>query len=554
MTETESANGPGPEVEIEAEEVVDRFGGIRPLANRLEIAGSTVQGWKARNHIPDNRWDDVIAAARSDGISLKRDTDKSNIEKHEETATQEADSPVGKESTETMVNNSDASTGDKGPENEAPKSSVPNASAKPDSAATKPKDEKPAAASGATKTSAAKAAPAKPAAAPAPKPAPSRGASGIAWIALLLSLCVIGAEATRPYWQPTVGPALANHLERFFGKPVAQQQDSEALDALKAELAAATARIEPLEARLAEAEAQAASALAAAEANGDISQLVEPTLTPVLDRIAAVEDRLSVMGTGAGDDAALSGDVTSLNEALTALRTRLEAAVTRTDGSVDAFRTELDSFADQRSAIQLGLDGVTEQLSALQGRLSLIEESGGGPGAEETALVLIVGQVETDLTAGRGIDNSLGDLAALTPNSEEAQANIEALRGLGTAPIMTRSDLSKGFADIAAKVDRAEHLGGAESWVAETLAELRGLVSIRRVGTDPEAPVASQAEGALAEGDLEKAISVVKPLADIDPDVAAWVGQAERRLTADNALNGLRETALQRLQAASTGG
>jgi hypothetical protein len=34
--------------------IIELFGGVRPLAKKLDMAASTVQGWKLRNHIPDN--------------------------------------------------------------------------------------------------------------------------------------------------------------------------------------------------------------------------------------------------------------------------------------------------------------------------------------------------------------------------------------------------------------------------------------------------------------------------------------------------------------------
>lgn len=56
---------------LPAEEVIDKFGGLRPLANRLGIAPSTVQGWKERGVVPENRVPQVLDAAVEDGIILR---------------------------------------------------------------------------------------------------------------------------------------------------------------------------------------------------------------------------------------------------------------------------------------------------------------------------------------------------------------------------------------------------------------------------------------------------------------------------------------------------
>lgn len=53
--------------------IVERFGGIRPMAAKLDIPVTTVQGWKERLAIPQRRWPELVAAAARHGISLERD-------------------------------------------------------------------------------------------------------------------------------------------------------------------------------------------------------------------------------------------------------------------------------------------------------------------------------------------------------------------------------------------------------------------------------------------------------------------------------------------------
>ncbi len=53
-----------------AEQVIERFGGIRPMASKMSVPVTTVQGWKKRNVIPGNRRDDVIRAAAANNINL----------------------------------------------------------------------------------------------------------------------------------------------------------------------------------------------------------------------------------------------------------------------------------------------------------------------------------------------------------------------------------------------------------------------------------------------------------------------------------------------------
>jgi hypothetical protein len=53
-----------------ASAIIDRFGGIRPMATKMRIPVTTVQGWKQRGAIPENRRGDLLRAAAENGITL----------------------------------------------------------------------------------------------------------------------------------------------------------------------------------------------------------------------------------------------------------------------------------------------------------------------------------------------------------------------------------------------------------------------------------------------------------------------------------------------------
>lgn len=53
-----------------ASEIIDRFGGIRPMSTKTGIPVTTIQGWKQRNAIPLNRRNELIEAANQHGIML----------------------------------------------------------------------------------------------------------------------------------------------------------------------------------------------------------------------------------------------------------------------------------------------------------------------------------------------------------------------------------------------------------------------------------------------------------------------------------------------------
>ncbi|MGO8866455.1 MAG: uroporphyrinogen-III synthase [Alphaproteobacteria bacterium] len=63
--ETGSAAG-----ESQVLRAIRAFGGIRPMAAKLGVPATTVQGWKERGHIPPARIADVLAAAARHGVPL----------------------------------------------------------------------------------------------------------------------------------------------------------------------------------------------------------------------------------------------------------------------------------------------------------------------------------------------------------------------------------------------------------------------------------------------------------------------------------------------------
>jgi hypothetical protein len=53
------------------EPLINRFGGMRPMARKVSVPVSTIQGWKKRDTIPADRVEEVIRAARANNISME---------------------------------------------------------------------------------------------------------------------------------------------------------------------------------------------------------------------------------------------------------------------------------------------------------------------------------------------------------------------------------------------------------------------------------------------------------------------------------------------------
>src|SRR3954469_6863543 len=53
-----------------AERIIEKFGGIRPMAHKLNMPVTTVQGWKKGGAIPSNRPPDLLPAASRHNVTL----------------------------------------------------------------------------------------------------------------------------------------------------------------------------------------------------------------------------------------------------------------------------------------------------------------------------------------------------------------------------------------------------------------------------------------------------------------------------------------------------
>ena len=497
MNDTANGQETGSEMALNAETVIDRFGGIRPMAQKLDIAVSTVQGWKARNHIPENRWQDIQDVAAREGVDLTPSESGEGTPRDGD-----RDETAAAETAETAT----ADVSDSGPDEKTGPAPEPDA------------------------------------APPPPVVQAVRRPSGTAWLALIVAIAAAGSVATQSYWRPGVDAALESHLSQFFGpppKPAAAPADPAILNGLA-----------ELQKRLDAVEATAAEPAPAAPPADLDPALLTGELAPILDRLAALEDRAAV----SQQSEPATVDLGPLSEAITALRQRVDAMDNRADGSLEAFRAELATFADQFDTLRAGIEGVSDRLAALEQRLGQIESASGGPAGAEAAMVLAVGQLSDLIAASEPFGGALSDIGALAPGDATITATLASLRPFEDQVIATRSQLTTDFAAIAALVDRAERVGGASDWVGETLAELRSLVSIRRVDDAPEAPAVSRAEAALARNDLPAAVDAVRPFSELDPAVADWVSRADKRVTVDAGLEALRAAALTRLQNAAAGG
>ena len=149
--ESETVDAPSPESTeqtLDAVHVIERFGGIRPMASKIDVAVTTVQGWKNRGVIPESRRDAIETAAAKHGVDLDTDAQEPSPG---------ADDPI--DSPDANLTETETETSPSSTETSAASSSQ------------------------------------------------TRSGGGLAWVAIVASLAAL-TLASHPYWGPQLGVQL----------------------------------------------------------------------------------------------------------------------------------------------------------------------------------------------------------------------------------------------------------------------------------------------------------------------------------------------------------
>ena len=396
-------------------QVVQLFGGIRPMAHKLEAPVTTVQGWKRRGHIPEARHREIAEAAERHHIDLPslllaatRPPAGSDVAETPETAGPAEPPAAESEAAATADTQMDAVTAQADPSDGARVEPVMTQS-------TEASEE----------------------AAYAQHPEAARGGGrGIALLALLVALVAVAA-ATAPWWIP-------QQVAELSGQPsaVALDQRIAAIEQTTQE----TPEGEPLSDRIGALEENLegiASSLEVQESDAGSSA----------ERMQALEDRLDAIESVASDESA---------PAIAATLTALEARVAVLEQSEDAGGTEdiagaVSALAERIAALESGMDAFAatddlaplgealadtgEQLVAQAARLAAVERSSvrvDGLEGEAASLAERVdtlealepmkgGEVESRLAALEAVDPA--DEAVLTARDQALADEIESLSG-----------------------------------------------------------------------------------------------------------------------------
>ncbi|SMF83779.1 uroporphyrinogen-III synthase [Tistlia consotensis] len=538
-----------------AELLIARFGGLRPMASKLGIAVSTVQGWKSRGHIPPTRTDEIRKAAAGHGIAL----DEAELA----AATAE---PGGAEGTAAEVPL-------EGEEVDGPGPWVGDDASLPENG---PGDGEPAATP-----------------APTPRPAPARrgGSRAGAWLGggalgvLLVAAGAAGAVLTQPYWQPYLDSALPGFDQRVEARLKPLQERLQALESapkadgstLSDQLGQLQDRVSGLADRLSELSDQVAAAPTGGGSGPDLAALQQrvdqlesqggsqpAALDDLKQQVAKVQDALAASG---ADPQALEGfrnDVAKLSARFDDLNSTIEqvrqglAKVDVVQGDLADLKSRLGQLADQLD--QLGSQRLAALQKQVEANAQALQQSSDARN-RGALLALALGQLREALRFSEPYRQELQGVEAVAAGpgaGAELAGLIQPLKAGADAGVPNLTALRRQFAGLAPEIVGATYGSGEQGWLADLLDRVPELVTVRPVGQatgDSVGAKVARAERALGDGDLPAAVKEIESL-DGKPAAVAkpWLEAARARLAADKALAELTRRAITELSGGAQDG
>ena len=382
--------------------------------------------------------------------------------------------------------------------------------------------------------------PTEPGSTPAIEPAgpTRRSARGFAraplWLAGLLIL-ILGGVASSPFWAPQIEPLL----------PWGENRD---------DYAALAARVAAVETRLV-APSPGIDAVQSA-----MSQLARRA-DQLDSRLAAVEKR----------PAPPSVDTDAINSALGALGRRvdqlesaakpdlgpLRAGMQQVEQRLAAIETQSASRIASETAASKDMQQELSRLGKVEGdladRVAALEREAQSQEKPELRadgmLALLLGQMREAIEQARPFPAEFGAFIKLARGSDLA-AGAQPLAEPARNGVASGAVLVKGLAELAGRMAASDPAVKSD-WREQTLARLRGLVTIRRIDDSSHTGsngAVGAAQAALARGDLAGAVAALEPLTGADAEAARpWLLMARERLTAETALDHVQELLTERL-------
>ncbi|MFL2687442.1 MAG: COG4223 family protein [Alphaproteobacteria bacterium] len=484
MKESNPPNDQGRPVDFSAEDVIRQFGGIRPMAAKLDVPVTTVQGWKSRGRIPMNRRSAILEAARIHNVDLSVDAEREQPKKLVTITTAPVSIKIEDDGDEKdTVSGAPWTT-------KPPKADEP--SGQPNQAWSEKSNSSP--------------------------PKLLRGSKFIVF-ALICILALCGAtyyfQSGLLGFRPVSGNAERIEDHRLPAAPEAPSLEK-VVPAKKKPVKVPL--VEPTVHPIEEPLAQSNSAIEKAERVNTNQPLPN-------DGKATERMRQVVAQTVKGTDEILGRKLTALTEKTLRLGETDKALANKMKGELAQLHTQIVS--------------IREDLNELSGKLASLKTTPIVSGEKIALNALLLGQLESEVIGGRPYRTPL-DRLRKSVSDAEVKTVLKDLEHYADKGVPTRIMLTNRFRILSRKLSQdlmgaEEAPGGFGGWF---MAQLRSLVSVRRVSGLGPVPPLSKAERAVADGDFERAAIYLERTGS--PAAAPWITDARAHLNVLKSIETLR--------------
>jgi hypothetical protein len=359
-----------------------------------------------------------------------------------------------------------------------------------------------------------------------------------------LLILVLAGVALSPFWALQIEPllpwgedrgeysALAARVTAVEARPV---EASKGGDAVQSAISALAHRVDQLDSRLAATEKRPAPPIPDTDA-------INSALSVLGRRVDQLE------GAGKPDLGPIRAGVQQLEQRLAAIETQ------------SASRMVSETAASKDMQQELSRLGKVE--GDLADRVAALEREAQSQNKAEIRadgmLALLLGQMRESIEQARPFPAEFDAFIRLARGSDLAAA-AQPLAEPARNGVASRAVLVKGLAELAGRMAVASEPAAKSDWREQTLARLRGLVTIRRIDGSSHAGsgggpaggsdgAVGAAQAALARGDLAGAVAALEPLTGADAEAARpWLLMARERLAAETALDHVQELLTERL-------
>jgi hypothetical protein len=499
-----------------AEAIIERFGGIRPMAAKMGIPVTTVQGWKKRNVIPGNRREDVIEAAGANNISLNDLLKAGSANQNTTTPTASAAPSSGAGAT-FGGSLSAAARGAQDPSVQARHGEAVAAAEK-----TAAQDE----------------------IIRRIKAAEKRAVKTSTWFTAIVvaGVAALGAVLLWPtHEQVQDNTRRVAALETGMQDVTREQGALRRLipDNLEEKFSALQQQAQDIQSRINNV---------TSHAENMAGMLLDPASGPLADRIAVLEDQVNGLTGGAAPDiAALIDRVRNLQQTVEGQK-QLASSVTDLNALVENMRGRMDHIDTALQQAQTEDDALGQTLA-------------GVPPTDLRAAALLLGlaQFRSSLNRNAPFEEDLLLMKGLLGNDDpELIAAIDRLAPRAAEGVLTPEGLSDQFKGLAGDIVVSSLKGEDVSIQEKAKARLNDILSVQKdgeliTGTDTQATVA-RAQIMLDNGDVEGAIAELQTLnGDAKTTAQPFIEDAMATLNAEQVKEMITGSVLGKLGSVSGG-